>query len=51
MRTMLLEMRADGVSQTRAGAVGARFQVVSGAGRGTVVTVEWPLGKGEGDDV
>ena len=28
-----------------------RFQVVSGAGRGTVVTVEWPLGEGEGDDV
>jgi signal transduction histidine kinase len=35
----------------RADAVGARYQVVSGAGRGTVVTVEWPLGEGEGDDV
>jgi signal transduction histidine kinase len=35
----------------RADGVGARFQVVGGAGRGTVVTVEWPLGEGEGDDV
>ena len=35
----------------RADAVGARFQVVSGAGRGTVVTVEWPLDEREGDDV
>ena len=30
---------------------GVRFQVVNGAGRGTVVTVEWPLSEGEGDDV
>ena len=35
----------------RADAVGARFQVVSGNGRGTVVTVEWPLVEGEGDGV
>ena len=33
----------------RADAVGARFRVVSGAGRGTVVTVEWPFGEEEGD--
>ena len=34
----------------RADAVGARLRVVSGAGRGTVVTVEWPLDEGEGDE-
>jgi len=34
----------------RAEAVGAHFEVVSGAGRGTVVTVEWPFGEGEADD-
>ena len=34
----------------RAEAVGAHFTVVSGAGRGTVVTVEWPFGDGEADD-
>jgi signal transduction histidine kinase len=35
----------------RAEAVGARFKVVSGAGRGTVITVEWPFGEGERDHV
>ena len=34
----------------RAEAVGARFEVAGGPGRGTVVTVEWPFGDGEADD-
>jgi hypothetical protein len=29
----------------------ARLRVVSGTGRGSVVTVEWRLGQGEGDHV
>ena len=33
----------------RAEAIGAGFTVVSGAGRGTVVTVEWPMGEGDGE--
>ena len=33
----------------RAEAIGAGFSVVSGAGRGTVVTVEWPLEEGNGE--
>jgi signal transduction histidine kinase len=35
----------------RADAIGARFSVVSGTGRGSVVTVEWHLVQGEGDHV
>jgi PAS domain S-box-containing protein len=34
----------------RAEAVGAGFAIDSGPGRGTVVTVEWPLGEAEGDN-
>ena len=34
----------------RAEAIGAHLEVVSGAGRGTVVTVEWPFGDGKADD-
>ncbi len=34
----------------RAEAIGALFTVVSGSGRGTVVTVEWPFGEGKAHD-
>jgi PAS domain S-box-containing protein len=34
----------------RAEAIGAHFTVVSGSGRGTVVTVKWPFGEGEAHD-
>ena len=33
----------------RAEAIGAGFTIVTGAGRGTVVTVEWPLEEGMGN--
>ena len=39
-----------GNMRERAEAVGAHFMVASGAGRGTVVTVEWPFGEGDAHD-
>jgi PAS domain S-box-containing protein len=63
--TVLLEVGDDGLGfeasaasaghfgllnmRERAESVGASFEMVTGPGRGTVVTVEWPFGEGDGD--